>query len=394
MIKLKRRISFKIGLVGLLVLMVSLWAVTALAQERPEITTICQEHITFGKDASEEAIVTWRSSEENAEGYVKYWPADTERSENELQSDSETHGYRYARDNVYLYDARLTDLKADTLYNYQIYCAGEKSPQYSFYTAPEPGSDKGFTFVVMGDSRGGYDIFGQLMRYAYEAGARFVLFTGDMTDGASQPEWDYWFAGAEDTMPNLPLMPLHGNHEVMSQTYFDQFFLPDNEESYSFNYGMIHWSIVLDNSQELIASYKDWLEEDLTDSNVKWKFIGTHKPFYSTVKGQDDQESPRHQLLDIVQENGVAMTVAGHKHNYERFYPMLDGKKAEDGIIHLVTGGAGAPLYPFGPEQEITAKKELAYHLVIYTITSDMMKATVKGVNGNIIDEFVVYPRG
>ena len=221
-----------------------------------------------------------------------------------------------------------------------------------------------------------------------------MLFTGDMTDGASQPEWDYWFAGAEDTMPNLPLMPLHGNHEVMSQTYFDQFVLPDNEESYSFDYGMIHWSIVLDNTQELIASYKDWLEEDLTDSNAKWKFIGTHKPFYSTAKGQNDQESPRHHLLDIIQENGVAMTVAGHKHNYERFYPMLDGEKAEDGIIHLVTGGAGAPLYPFGPEQDITAKKEMDYHLIIYTITSDMMKATVKGVNGNIIDEFVVYPRG
>lgn len=368
---------------------------TTFGQERPEITEICNVHITVGKDASKEVVISWRSSIENAQGaYVEFWPASRETEKREVVADH--HSYRWAREHVYLYDSRLADLKADTLYNYKINCAGKESPVYNFYSGIEPGSEENFAFAVFGDSRGGYDISSQLMRYAYEAGARFVVFTGDMTDGAAQPEWDHWFTAASDTMPYLPIMPLHGNHEVLSITYFDQFVLPDDERNYSFDFGMTHWSIYLDNTKELIKEAKPWLEEDLANSDAIWKFVASHKPFYSTVKDPDPVEAtPTPYLEEVIEKGGVTMTFAGHKHNYERSHPLLNGKVVEngEGIIHQVTGGAGAPLYDFAERQFFSAKREKVYHLIIYNITPNMMKATVKAVNGAIIDEYVVYPR-
>jgi len=368
---------------------------TALGQERPKITEICNVHITYGKDASKKAIISWRSSVQNADdARVVFWPDGREAEKREAVADH--HSYRYAREYVYLYDSRLTDLEADTLYHYQILCGGKESPVYNFYSGIEPGSDKSFTFAVLGDSRGSYDISAQLLRDAYEADARFAVFTGDITDGAAQYEWDFWFAAAADTMPYLPVMPVHGNHEAMSNTYFDQFVLPDDERNYSFDFGMTHWSIFLDNTKDLIQAARPWLEEDLANSDAIWKIVVSHKPFYSSVKDPDPVEAtPTPYLLEVIEKGGVTMTFAGHKHNYERTHPLLNGQVVENGkgIVHHVTGGAGAPLYDFAEEQFFTAKREKVYHMIICDITPHMMKATVKAVNGAIIDEYVVYPR-
>jgi len=381
----------KVDWMVMVLIMAFLLSCTGLAQERPEITTICMEHVTFGKDASQEAVVTWRSSEKGAEGYVKYWPSDSKGDE--LQAQADFHNYRYARDQVYIYDARLADLKPNTLYNYKIIYAGEESPTYSFYSAPKPGSVTGFTFAVMGDSRSGYDVWAKLMRVADDSGARFVLFTGDMTDGASQPEWDYWFAAAADTLPNIPVMPIHGNHEYMSQTYFDQFVLPDDEKNYSFDYGMTHWATVL-SIQEYMDEAREWLKEDLIASDAIWKFLSTHKPFYASSPDFNPLESPKEFLLDVVEDNGVSVVFHGHVHTYERTHPMLGGEKADGGVIYQVTGGAGAPFYPAPEEPEDYSAAYIdKNHIIIYDITPEVMKATVKSLNGNIIDEYVVYPR-
>jgi len=365
----------------------------AIAQQRPEITKICMEHITFGKDASREAVITWRSSESNAEAYVRYWPDNFIEEVNISQA--EYHDYRYARDLVYIYDARLTDLKPDTLYHYQIHCAGEESPRYNFYTAPEPGSNTGFTFAVLGDSRSNYGIFAQLMRIAYEDGARFAVFTGDMTDGGNQMEWDFWFAAAADTFPYLPFMPVHGNHEGMKQTYFDQFVLPDDEKSYSFDYGMTHWATILS-----VLSYVDvsreFLKEDLAASEARWKFFVTHNPFYASSPDFNPSEFPKDNFLDILEDYGVTMAFFGHVHTYERTYPLLADEVVEEGkgIIYQITGGAGAPFYREPDEPEyFSASYITTNHVIICEIAKDAMKATVKSVNGSIIDEYVVYPR-
>jgi len=368
-----------------------LLSVIGLAQERPKITKICMVHITFGKDAAKEAIITWRSSESNAEGYVRYWPAHSPNAVKEAKA--EYHDYRYARDRVYIYDARL-ELEPNTLYCYKVYCAGEESPEYSFYSAPEKGSDVGFTFAVMGDSRSGYDTWAQLMRVAEESGARFVLFTGDMTDGGSQMEWDFWFAAAADTLPYIPLMPVHGNHEYMAVTYFDQFVLPDDEKTYSFDYGMTHWATILSIS-EYIETSVEFLKQDLSASNARWKFFATHKPFYSSSPDFNPLEFPKEHFIDILEKNGVTMAFFGHVHNYERTHPLIQDEITEGGVVYQVTGGAGAPFYPEPDQPEyFSASYITTNHIIIFHITPEIMRAEVKALSGSVIDEYVVYPRG
>lgn len=351
-------------------------------------------HLTF-TDAPDAMVITWRSSQVVSDAVVKAWPArlkDQPAGGFDLITVKPVqHSFKSVRETVNVYDATLKGLEPNTVYNYVISCAGATSPVYQFQ-APLTDPEAGFTFMVMGDSRGAYPLFGKFVRMAKEAGARFVLFTGDATEGCTQLEWNLWFSNAADSLPYIPLMPLHGNHELAGKAYFDNFVLPGNERNYSFNFGMTHFSIVYDMTSSAVKEGVAWLKQDLAASKATWKFVALHRPFYASSPDWDDSQSPRDILLPIVEEGGVSMVFSGHVHLYERSVPMLGDKPTEGGIVYQVTGGAGAPLYLPGAGRT-TAKCLATEHTIIYRITKTMMAATVLAPDGSVLDEYTVTPR-
>lgn len=351
-------------------------------------------HLTF-TDSPDSMVITWRSSQVVNDAVVKAWPArlkDPPAGGADLITVKPVqHTFKSVRETVNVYDAVLKGLEPDTVYNYAISCAGATSPVYQLQ-APLADTETGFTFMVMGDSRGSYPLFGKFMRMAREAGARFVMFTGDATEGCTQLEWNFWFSAAADSLPFLPLMPLHGNHELAGKAYFDNFVLPGAERYYSFNYGMTHWTVIFDNTKDNIMTQIPWMKQDLAASKATWKFFALHKPFYASSPDWDDTQSPRDILLPIVEEGGVSMVFSGHVHLYERSVPMLNNKPTEGGIVYQVTGGAGAPLYLPGTGRT-TAKSIATEHTIIYRITKTKMTATVLSPDGSVLDEYTVTPR-
>jgi PKD repeat protein len=159
-------------------------------------------------------------------------------------------------------------------------------------------------------------------------------------------------SGLFNVYPNLlrntVLWPTLGNHDGFTADsanetgpYYDIFSLPrageaggtvsGTEAYYSFDYANIHF-VVLD-SQETnrsnIGPMANWLRIDLGNTLQDWIVVYFHHPPYS--KGGHDSDT-EHQLVEmrenivpILDEYGVDLTLTGHSHNYERSY-LIDGQ--------------------------------------------------------------------
>ena len=340
-------------------------------------------------------VVTWRADKVSADGIVKVWPARLgaapENAQGLITAKPAQHTFNYARETVNVYDAVLEGLAPDTSYNYVISCGGTTTPVYSFQT-PVGDESAPFTFAVLGDSRGNYELNGKLLKMAREAGARFVLYTGDMTDSGTQPEWNLWFRGVAETLPLLPIMPLLGNHEMLSKSYFQQFVLPSaDEKNYLFTYGMAQFGVLYDGDEKLILEQTlPWLTASFAASKSPWKFIALHKPPYASIPYIID--TLKDGVTKTAEDSGVAMVFSGHRHTYERTYPLLGGRQAENGVVYMISGGAGAPL-----DETVgtfyTAKAAAVNHFVILNVTANNILCVVKNADGSVIDEFTVTPR-
>lgn len=69
----------------------------------------------------------------------------------------------------------------------------------------------------------------------------------------------------------------------------------------------------------------------------------------------------------------VTMVFAGHEHLYLR--------KTVDGIVHVITGGAGAPIY--GDE-----KDGGFHHYVLVSVDGESVRAETVGIKGAVRDTF------
>ena len=86
------------------------------------------------------------------------------------------------------------------------------------------------------------------------------------------------------------------------------------------------------------------------------------------------------------------MVFSGHRHTYERTFPLLGGKPAENGVVYVVSGGAGAPLDETA-STGYTAKAAAVNHFVLLNVTADNILVMVKSSDGSVIDEFTVTKR-
>lgn len=130
------------------------------------------------------------------------------------------------------HEITINGLKPDTEYPYTVRCDSAVH-SFRFRTAPEPGSQKTFTFSYASDSRSGYgggdrDIYGtnaQIMSrigaLSLQQQAAFVQFTGDQADGyLSVPDEMRlqninWIHAVEPYWHYLPFNIGMGNHESL-----------------------------------------------------------------------------------------------------------------------------------------------------------------------------------
>jgi predicted phosphodiesterase len=252
--------------------------------------------------------------------------------------------------------------------------------------APEGQRDH-VTFVVLGDNRSGDDMYRKIVSMAMKRNPDFIVNVGDMikTPG-NLTEWsNFW----EMSRPiSVPYYLTVGNHDVneripeSEQIYKEQVHLPGNELYYSFTAGNSLF-IVLDTSladqEECVTGDQyAWLEGVLAHSEQKHKFVFLHHPLYSVLHageedGGDESTVERDRLEALFQKNRVDVVFAGHEHLYHR--------ATVDGIIHVITGGAGAPLYA-------DENSGGFHHFIVVTVDGDNVRGEVIDSNGNVRDMF------
>lgn len=366
-------------------------------------------HLTWGQnDTAHTIVITWKTSGADAGDVVLYDTqprgGDPDFYEHTATGDHHTHS------GAYIHDVQLTGLSPNKVYYFT--CGGENggwSEERSFRTAPDQRTN--FRFVAGGDSRsGGGDWPGlrdSISREMAKFNPSFVLFTGDLVrQGDYQWEWDNWFAAVQEYWVDndnltIPIIPCIGNHELYGDggtSYFEQFYLPSEEQWYSLDWGPDLHIIVLNSETSVSEEQLNWLRSDLTEhENYLWKVAIFHSPAFSGGSHGSTGRVQRY-WVPLFDNYHVDLVFAGHDHMYERTYPInytlsenTPMPSPENGTIYVVTGGWGAPLYA-GSQQWWSAKgPESKYHFTVMDIHENgLLHFRAVDEDGNVFDELSI----
>lgn len=267
-------------------------------------------------------------------------------------------------------------------------------------------SAEGFSFAAFCDSRGikkkggvNRPVLGFLVDHMVKKSKRikFVLFPGDMIMGSNKDagivprelaEWKEVMAPVYKNprmiwprvwpTPGNHEMQLGGNEAAYLEAFPDVFMNGPAEEKglyYSFDHGNAHFVAVNTDSMDdrgtpdpsddrpdgRQVKYIDWLREDLAAARgrgVKHIFVFGHQPAFPITEGHLVSGLPnlgtkwilepdltylkrRDAFWKALSDHGVAAYICGDEHAYTR--------QKVDGVYQIVTGIAGAPLYPLNP---------------------------------------------
>jgi len=208
-----------------------------------------------------------------------------------------------------------------------------------------------FRFAVLGDNRGNPEVYKILLEKISSLAPDFVVNTGDLiTNAGHLYQWDEFIELSSGY--DFPILPVVGNHDVdnprSEKMYRDIFILPDKEIYYLFTYGNSQF-IALDSEipgeeSKITGAQLEWLRGTLKENSSTNRFVFLHRPLYpDSLIGShfgnclDKYPEERNSLLALLKMYKVDIVFVGHEHFFR--------KSAHDGIIQIITGGAGAPLY-------------------------------------------------
>jgi len=186
------------------------------------------------------------------------------------------------------------------------------------------------------------------------ANASFVASCGDITDYASEAEYERFFAPSG--LRNLPFSPVSGNHDTGS-TYDYHFNWPTNTGSngrnYYYRYNNILFVVlntgtggnttqvinttfnnVIIAAKEAHEGKYDWL---VVQHHVSTTSVGTHG-------GSDAVTFRTNGFEKLMSDHNVDFVFSGHDHVYTRSYPLLG--KAGSGANSSVPQREGFPAAP------------------------------------------------
>lgn len=267
-----------------------------------------------------------------------------------------------ANANTTEHSVTLTGLLPDTRYYYAVGDSAHgdllSGPEYTFRTAPVPGTRKPMRFWVLGDAgtgtAGQAAVRNAYYNYSATRETDLVLLLGDnaYSNGTDTEYQARMFDVYAPMLRRVASFSTVGNHDtaglaapdLATTPYFSIFDHPvagesggvasGTEKYYSFDYGNIHF-ISLDSmtsSRALGSTMLTWLEQDLAQNTRDWLIVFFHHPPYT--KGSHDSDNlsdsggrmteMRSNVLPLLEAYGVDLVLSGHSHSYERSY-LLDG---------------------------------------------------------------------
>lgn len=285
----------------------------------------------------------------------------------------------------------ISGLEPDKLYHYRV-IANEDTLASTFRTAPTADATS-LKFLAYGDARSHPDrhdtVASAMLETMQEDPAyqSMVLFAGDfVTFGDRMEDWRFEFFdpardGIRGLLASAPYQACMGNHEYSGGLFSEFFPYPFVERRYwSFDYGPAHFAVVDQYTSYSTGSAQlNWLENDLASTDKPWKFVLLHEPAWS-AGGHENNEHVQNRIGPLLEAYDVDILFAGHNHYYAR---------AEvEGVTHITTGGAGAPLKDPNPLYPYVITATKAYHYCKVDIQGDQLYFEAVTPEGEVIDQF------
>ena len=204
--------------------------------------------------------------------------------------------------------------------------------------------DDSFIFIALGDCTSGEGIYRKMLdKINQESDIAFVVNLGDFVYQGRDNEYRDYLALISGLKPKIYHVP--GNHDLVGpgERNFKKYF---GKLYYSFDYKNTHF-IVLNNAFKKYFDKRqfNWLRKDLANTKKEHIVVLMHRPTFDPANIFDEYVmSGREvvkQLMELFEQYGVDYVITGHLHCY--------AKTKRNGIVYLVSGGAGSPLHL--PEQ-------------------------------------------
>jgi len=298
----------------------------------------------------------------------------------------------YGDDHQHFY--LMTGLVPGTEYHYRM-IVEEDTITGKFRSAPED-TIKSLTFFAYGDTRSKpehhNDVAEQILKEIAkdEDALSFVISAGDLVyNGNLEEDWDNeFFSGnysfIRQMMQMLPYVATVGNHDGNGDLFEKYFPFPQYQNGdyyWSFDYGPAHFTIIDQFSTYTRSSKQyNWLVDDLANSDKQWKFILMHEPGWSAGGMHANNVQVQELIQPLCKEYGVQFVLTGHNHYYSC--------AVVDGVVHITTGGGGAPLHNPDLSYPNIVKAEKNYHFCKIKIDDSSLHFTAINDLGNIIHEF------
>ena len=223
-----------------------------------------------------------------------------------------------ARDppSVGIHQVHLCGLAAGTTYHYRVGTGTHMSADATFTTAP--GDGRPVRVLVAGDSRGNAATLGPgpAGRRRRRARRRASSPATPTTSARSRTIGKRGSPPATACIEHLPLMMVHGNHEINSRHYYSQFPLPGNQQWYSFDFGAAHFTALNDtppssDPTSITSEQAPFLDGDLGKTPQPWKLVTHHRPEYTSSTGHPPATDLQHGV-------GVDRRRAPRRHGAQR----------------------------------------------------------------------------
>ena len=251
-------------------------------------------------------------------------------------------------------------------------------------------SDEDWSFVVLGDQRQGYGVYGKLVKYIsnYEPSPKLAVGLGDiMLNSGNEAEWLNFWRYSKPLTDKMPLFIVRGNHEgndpVYEQILREQANIPGANFYYSCcsedTYFIILDTEIRGEERSIVNEQLFWLANKLdsvsVEPNIKNIFIFTHQPVFPQGKFQDSPLINAEELHELFLENNKVKAIFGaHEHMFNRY--------ERDGLTYIISGGAGAILHHgYGGNY---------YHFVKVSFYQEEERINIKtiGIFNEVIEEF------
>lgn len=320
-------------------------------------------------DSTKSRTIMWQSASAENGAIVEY----RVKGKEQISSAPATNE-QFTDDKIttYLHSVMLSNLTANTKYEYRVGYGDKRSEWHDFATA-----GKGqFKAIIFPDSQSNdYRGWANLVQAAGRANpdAAFFVNMGDLVDnGEDHTQWRAWFDSVQGMIDRIPVAPLLGNHETydlnwkvrMPEAYLNLFSLPANgsqerkNQYYSYDYDDVHFVVLNTQMGEmeqfqpgLLETQIEWFKNDISKTNKKWKVVLMHKDVLTyAFKNRTDRQAGISDIgqafMPLFDQYDVDVVLTAHLHTYRNRGHIQNFERSARGPLYILTGVAGNVRYP------------------------------------------------